>query len=95
MKTFYVEKEVMRCAPVRYEVHSDGTEAGAEYESSEVYEICTGFTVCEQEEGHLLTFNEEFYPVQTDTAVFTDNSEQVLEQIKRDYPAPEWQNNNW
>lgn len=95
MKTFYVEKEIMRCAPVCYEVYADGTEAEDEHETSDVYEICTGFTVYEQEEGRLMTSNTEFYPVQTDTAVFTDNSEQVLEQIKRDYPAPEWQNNNW
>lgn len=42
-----------------------------------------------------MTEHVKFYPVKIDTEDFRDNSVQVLEQIKRDFPAGEWQNNNW
>lgn len=94
MRYFTVEKEIMRCVPTFYTVASDGTQVGDEWQGSDEQEITTGFAV------HF--YNEDgthedttFYPVQTDAETFENNEDKVLEEIKRDYPAGDWQNNEW
>ena len=94
MKYFTVEKEVMRVAPVRYGVASDGSQVADEWETDEVQELTTGFAVWEYEEDGT-TIGVEFYPVQTDTRDWRNNELQVLETIKYDHPAGEWQNDEW
>lgn len=94
MKYFRVEKEIMRGSTLRYEIYADQSEASSEHECDEVVEICLGFHVYEiSEEGY--TLGVEFYPVCVDMQDFTDNSSEVIEQIKRDYPASDWNNNDW
>ena len=94
MKYFEVMKEVMRGAPVMFNVHSDGTQSCDEWEEDFVQEITTGFAVKYYEEDGV---NNEmtFYPCRVDFTTWEANAEEVLEQIKRDFPAPEWQNNEW
>lgn len=94
MKYFEVEKEIMRGLPIRYLANSDDTEASDEHEVSELCEICLGYNVnILDEDGR--TVEVEYYPVSTNTEIFSDNADEVLENIKRDYPSPDWQCNNW
>lgn len=94
MKYYEVEAEVMRGAPVHYTVASDGAQCADEWESDWEQEVLTGYSVAELgEDGR--TENYHFYPVQTNTRDWTNNGDEVLEQIKQDYPATEWQNNEW
>lgn len=95
MKTFTVEREFLRGSVVNGgEVYADGEVIDANAgDEIEIREITTGFTVHSYEDNeHLMT---DFYPVQTNTGQWTDNSEEVLKQIREDYPAGEWQNGQW
>lgn len=95
MKTFRVEKEILRgVLSNEGEVYSDGEEIDPEYSSeTEFRTMTTGFTVHSYEdEEHLMT---DFYPVTTNMTTWEDNTDEVMAQIKRDYPAGEWQNNEW
>lgn len=94
MRYFTVEKEIMRGAPECYTVNSDGTQCADMWETDWVQTITTGFSVHEYEENGEHD-NTEFYPVHTDTASWTNDEDEVLKQIKADYPATEWQNNEW
>lgn len=94
MRYFTVEKEVMRCAPVSYTVASDGSQIADEWEQDTIQELTTGFSVHEYEENGMHD-NTEFYPVKTNTRDWTNNEDEVLKQIEADYPATEWQNNEW
>lgn len=97
-KYFTVDREYIIVQGMkRYEVCSDGSQAQLEYEADYEElpkEITTGYVVNSYyEDGeHYMT---DFYPVKTDTSQWTDNADEVLEQIKADYPAGEWQNNEW
>lgn len=94
MKTFTVEREIMRTAPVCYTVARDGSQLADEWETDWEQEITTGFTVHSYDEDgeH---YHTEFYPVFTNTEGWTDNAEDVLARIERDYPPSEYQNNEW
>ena len=94
MRYFTVEKEVMRGAPVRYTVASDGSKLADEYETDIAHEITTGIKVWEDEEDGT-TIGVEFYPVKTNARDWRNDELQVLEIIKYDHPAGEWQNNEW
>ena len=94
MRYFTVEKEVMRGAPVRYGVASDGSQLADEYETDIIHEITTGFNVWECEEDGT-TIGVEFYPVKTNAINWANNEKEVLEKIKADHPAGEYQNNEW
>lgn len=94
MKRFTVEKEIMRTAPVCYTVGKDGEQVADEWETDYIQCMTTGFTVHVYEEDGV-HYNTEFYPVTTDTASWTDNEGDVLEQIKRDFPPTEYQNDEW
>ena len=94
MRYFTVEKEVMRCAPVSYGVNSDGTQNSDEWEQDIINELTTGFSVIEYDENGVRG-DTDFYPVQTDATNWTNNEAEVLEKIKADHPASEWQNNEW
>lgn len=94
MRYFTVEREVMRAVPVCYGVARDGSQLADEWEEDWEQEITTGFTVHVYEEGGT-QYHTEFYPVLTNTEGWTDNAEDVLARIERDYPPSEYQNNEW
>lgn len=93
MKYFYVEKEELSGMTVAGEVDSDGDYINTP-DDQEARTITTGFTVFECGEDGMVE-HTEFYPVKTDMYTFENDEDEVLEQIKSDYPAPEWQNHNW
>lgn len=94
MKHFRVEEEWVSGIPRRMEVASDGEQIGEGYDTSEIVNITLGYNVfVEGEDGR--TEGVEFYPVSTNMETFDDNHEQVLDRIKRDYPAPDWENVSW
>lgn len=94
MKYFEVMKEVMRGTPVMFNVYSDGTQSSDEWEEDFAQEITTGFAVKYYDEDGS---NSEmtFYPCRVNLTTWEANEAEVLEQIKQDFPAPEWQNNEW
>lgn len=95
MNYFEVEKEILRGEPIRYLVNSDGTEAEDKHFVSDLVEICLGFNVYILTEDGLRN-DVVFYPVTTNTETLEDNSDEVLEQIKRHFPAADgWQCHNW
>lgn len=93
MKYFSVNKETLSGMMTTGEVYSDGDYVNLP-DDIEAREITMGFSVTEYEENGAIT-NVKFYPVATDMESFEDDSELVLEKIKGDYPAPDWQNNQW
>lgn len=99
MVYFVVEKEFVRGKMFRHEVESDGSQASDSYEvededANDVFEMIIGFTVHTYDEQGV-HIDTNYYPVETNTATWQDNADEVLEQIKADYPAGEYQNNNW
>lgn len=94
MKYFRVEEEYVSAPMRRVEISSNGEQIAEPYEADDIVCITVGYNVfVEGEDGR--TEYVKFYPVKIDTEDFSDNSAQVLEQLKRDYPAPDWQNNSW
>lgn len=91
---FTVEKEVLRGMPECYDVASDGSQIGVSWEEDEEIEITTGFMVRLYDEDGSLD-EGIFYPVNTNAETGENNEDKVLEQIKADYPAGEYQNNGW
>lgn len=97
MRYFRVEEEYLVGNLQRVAVASDGEPIDDPYDvewESWACQLTLGYTVYELGEDDM-TENTEFYPVHTDPTTLRDDSEQVLEQIKADYPAGEWQNNEW
>lgn len=94
MKYFEVQKEVMRGAPVMFNVYSDGAQSSDEWEEDFVQEITTGFAVKYYDEDGT-GGDTTFYPCKVDFGTWGANEEEVLEEIKRDFPPTEWQNNEW
>lgn len=94
MKTFRVELEYITHTPERVEVASDGEGLSEPYETDDITVINLGYNVfIENEEGY--TEDVEFYPIKTDTQTHKDDSLEVLEQIKADFPPEKYQNHNW
>ncbi len=93
MKYFEVHKEELRGSLMSGEIYADG-EYVNEADELEIRTITTGFSVYEYDEQGVRT-DTKFYPVTTDMESWTDDAEEVIENIKRDYPADIWQNNNW
>lgn len=93
MKTFEVHKEELRGSLMSAECYADG-EFINEADEMEIVSMTTGFSVYVYDEQGVRE-DTIFYPVKTDTESWENNEEQVLEQIKRDFPAGEWQNNAW
>ena len=91
---FIVEKRTLSTVPTSYEVDSGGDKVGRVMIEEQHLELCLGYVVRELDECGIPE-TDRFYPVITDTADNTDNSDEVLEQIKADYPAGDWQNNEW
>lgn len=93
MKYFSVNKEELIGMMTTGEIYSDG-----EYKNLpddvEARNITMGFSVMQYGEDGMIQ-NVEFYPVATDMESFTNNEDEVLEKIKADHPAGEWQNNEW
>lgn len=86
MKTFIVEKEVVRHA-TRYEVASDGSlvdKLGWSFDYAEPQTVGFLVQVFEGEEY----IESKYYPVY-------NNESEVFEQIKTDFPPEEYQNNEW
>lgn len=94
MKYFKVEEEYMQGLPQRIEVCADGQPCGNDYQTGAIEHVILGYNVFEEDEQGM-TQNVEFYAVATDFRTFENNAHEVLKQIKADYPADEWQNNNW
>lgn len=96
---FEVEREFVRGKMFRHEVESDGSQASDSYgvddeDANDVFEMTIGYVVnTYDEQGMHLDTN--FYKVDTDTATWQDNADEVLEKIKANYPAGEYQNNRW
>lgn len=93
MKYFAVDKETLSGMMTTGEIYSDGEYVSLP-DDIEAREITMGFSVSEYDEQGMIQ-NVKFYPVATDMESLEDNADEVLEQIKQDYPAGEWQNNNW
>lgn len=93
MKYFTVDKETLSGMMTTGEVYSDGEYVSLP-DDVEAREITMGFSVSEYDEQGMIQ-DVKFYPVATDMESLEDNANEVLEQIKQDYPAGEWQNNNW
>lgn len=93
MKYFEVHREELRGSLMSGEIYADG-EYINEADELKNMAITTGFSVDEYDENgeHIGT---EFYPVSTDMNDWSDNAEEQIENIKRDYPADIWQNNAW
>ena len=93
MKYFSVNKETLSGMMTTGEVYSDGEYVNLP-DDIEAREIVMGYSVMEYGENGMIE-NVKFYPVATDMESFEDDSEFVLDKIKQDYTAPEWQNNQW
>ncbi len=93
MRYFEVKKEELCGTLVGGSVYSDGEYVDLP-DDIEQRTITTGFSVWEYEESGM-TGNVEFYPVKIDFESWTTNEDEVIEQIKADHPAGEWQNNEW
>ena len=93
MKHFSVNKETLTGMMTTGEVYSDGEYVNLP-DDIEAREITMGFSVMEYGEDGMIA-NVKFYPVATDMESFEDDSEFVLNKIKQDYPAPDWQNDQW
>ena len=93
MKYFEVEKEVLSGDIIVGTCASDGTVES--FNCADPLDITLGFTVHVWNDEE--SFEDEWYPVKTDTSTsdYPNNEDDVLEQIKKDHPAGEWQNNNW
>lgn len=93
MKYFSVNREELVGMMTTGVIYSDG-----EYkdlpDDVEARNIVMGFSVSEYDEQGMIQ-TVEFYPVVTDMESLEDNSEEVLDKIKADYPAGEWQNHDW
>lgn len=93
MKYFSVNREELVGMMTTGAIYSDG-----EYkdlpDDVEARTITMGFSVSEYDEQGMIQ-TVEFYPVATDMESLEDNSEKVLDKIKADYPAGEWQNHDW
>lgn len=92
-KYFEVHREELRGSLMSGEIYADG-EYINEADELEIRAITTGFSVYEYDEQGIQT-GKKFYPVSTDTEDWSDNAEEQIENIKRDYPADIWQNNAW
>ena len=94
MKYFEVEKKVLAGNVMVVACASDGTALGS-YNRANPLEITLGFTVYTWDDVE--SFEVKWYPVKTDTSTsdYPNNEDDVLEQIKKDHPAGEWQNTNW
>lgn len=93
MKQFRVNKETLSGMMTTGEIYSDGEYVSLP-DDIEAREITMGFSVTQYGENGAIT-NVKFYPVVTDMESFEDDSEFVLEKIKGDYPASDWQNSQW
>ena len=93
MKYFEVHKEELRGSLMSGEIFADG-EYINEADELEIRTLTTGFSVYEYDEQGVRT-GTEFYPVSIDMGDWSDDTEEVIENIKRDYPADEWQNHSW
>ena len=93
MKYFGVKKEELVGNLTSGVVYGDG-EYAEEPDETECRTMTIGYNVWEYNEDGT-TDRVVFYKVDTDTEAWTDNEDEVLEKIKADHPAGEWQNNNW
>ena len=93
MKYFSVNKETLSGMMTTGEVYSDGEYVNLP-DDIEAREITMGFSVTEYGEDGMIK-DVKFYSVHTDMEGLDDDSEFVLNKIKQDYPAPDWQNDQW
>lgn len=97
-KLFVVEAEALQGYPTRFETQEDGEPLGAGTpDSSHLVGILLGYRVYELDERGAQIKKSRYYPVQTisNEGKLEDSREEVLAQIKRDFPADKWQNMGW
>lgn len=93
MKYFNVRIESITGPKEMIDVDIEGNYINTSDEG-EYQTISTGFIVDELDEMGIIV-NSHFYPILTNMEDFSNNEQEVLEKIKKDYPASEWQNHNW
>lgn len=93
MKYFSVNKEELIGTLTTGEICSDGEYVNLP-DDIEQRTLTMGYSVSIYEENGMIE-DTKYYPVNIDTESWTTNEDEVLEKIKADFPAGEWQNNNW
>lgn len=108
MKTFKVEKQFIKGEIVACPICSDGTAAGSRYEveaEEQAHAVLTDLIVSVYDGFQIVSVKS--YPVQSDptqspvyddcasTYVVANNAEEVIEIIKADFPAGEYENMEW
>lgn len=93
MKYFSVNKEELIGTLTTGEVLSDGDYATLP-DDIEQRNLTMGYSVSIYDENGMIE-DVKYYPVKIDTESWETNEDEVLEKIKADFPAGEWQNNQW
>ncbi len=93
MKYFSVNKEELIGTLTTGEIYSDGEYVNLP-DDIEQRNLTMGYSVSVYGEDGMIE-DVKYYPVKIDTESWTTNEDEVLEKIKADFPAGEWQNNQW
>lgn len=94
MKYFEVHKYWLVGEECVARVESDGEPCeGTTDNTGDITEVVLFYAVNEYSEGGEEIGSMKYYPITTTGD--KNNETEVLEQIKSDYPAGEWQNNDW
>lgn len=108
MKTFSVEKHIIKGEITACPILADGTKASEPYEvdaEMQAHAVITSLVVCVYDDNLIVAVKD--YPVQSDPTkhpiyddcaecyVVNNNSAEVIDQIKADYPAGEYENMEW
>lgn len=94
MKYFTVELGTVKGRLEYQEVASDGTAIGMPDKTEVEMDIPIEFFVREYDEDNVEVGSKSYAIVITDSGM-VNNSRTVLERIREEHPAPEWQNNEW
>lgn len=92
MKYFEVEEGRIESPIITHAVASDGSWCSGEEVLEDKADILLWYRVLEYGEDGM-SHNVVYYNVCDDGE--HSNEDEVLEQIKADHPADEWQNNDW
>ena len=93
MKYFQVNKEELIGTLTTGEIYSDGEYVNLP-DDIEQRNLTMGYSVSIYDENGMIE-DVKYYPVKIDTESWETNEDEVLEKIKADFPAGEWQNNQW
>lgn len=93
MKYFQVNKEELIGTLTTGEIYSDGEYVNLP-DDIEQRNLTMGYSVSIYGEDGMIE-DVKYYPVKIGTESWETNEDEVLEKIKVDFPAGEWQNNQW